>query len=505
MHVAMTSRTHERRRSPARSRVTRAQPARIGGRHAVAARDSRPPGMASVSLFAIVCVLVMAAVVATPAAAAIRVNPEGVNVNAQGATSVFVTFGGLDGYTPAEAEWCGALVSLPDGTARCDPATIYGLLPARYDRSRIGATNAMTDIMSIPPSVARRAYQAAAAGRSAEFFYVRRFVKAGAPDQFVHVTCRLTGGGARVPLSLVDVRLAFATDTPVLFVRTGDVAPPVTASIEYTGTGPLRGRWEVVLPGQNPPTPDDLLTEATLPLDLRGTQHRYAEIERFDVFLAPTGRYTLAGPDPARLPTGVSGQYLLLLRIEASDDKEADSDLSAIGAGNGIVHAGAVAGFPMPTLRYIVGDTAVMVPSVTDAPLTSTRTLTPSAATASVSPGHEHPNDPGLSPPDGAALRTDPPIDLRWPRIAAAAYYRVELTAGSSSSSGDIIHRAVLPADAISYRLPPFVLEKAAGRDVIWRVIVVDAEGHEREPWNARRLAPAAGAATTTSPPPHDP
>jgi hypothetical protein len=406
------------------------------------------------------------AITSSPAAGAIRVNPEGVNVNAQGATSVFLTFGGLDGYVPAEALWCGDLLPLSDGTVRCDPSTIYGMLPARYDRSRL-ATNALTDIMSIPPSVARRAYTAAAAGRSAEFFYVRRFTKPGAADQYVRVTCRLTAGGARAPLSLTDVRLAFATDTPVLSITAGDPVPPVTATIVYTGTGPLRGRWEVVLPGQQPPTTDDLLTEASLPADLRGTQHRYAEIDRFDVFLAPTGRYALAGPDPARLPTGVSGQYLLLLRIEASDDKEADSDLSAAGAGTGIVHAGAVAGFAMPTLRYIVAAAAT---DVVPAPA-------------------------GLSPEDGARLRPDQPMDLRWPSTPGAAYYRVELTV-----NGDALHRAFVPAGTTVYRLPPFVFEKSAGRELNWRVIVVDTESRERQVWAARRLTTADAAAA-----PHQP
>ena len=45
--------------------------------------------------------------------------------------------------------------------------------------------------------MARKAYQAAAAGEDSEFFYVRRFESAaGAPDQFVAVTMRLTGNGA---------------------------------------------------------------------------------------------------------------------------------------------------------------------------------------------------------------------------------------------------------------------------------------------------------------------
>ena len=168
----------------------------------------------------------------------------------------------------------------------------------------------------------------------------------------MRVTCRLTAGGAGVPLSLVDVRLAFEVETPILSVRPGETLPRLSAAITYTGTGRLKGRWEVVLPGQDMPQPEDLLTEATLPVEQRGTQRRYTELERFNVFLPPVGRATLPGPEPARLPTGVDGQYFVLLRVEASDDKFGDSVLSNVGAGPGVAHSGAVAGFPMPMLRY---------------------------------------------------------------------------------------------------------------------------------------------------------
>jgi hypothetical protein len=295
---------------------------------------------------------------------------------------------------------------------------------------------------------------------------VRRFTKVGAPDQYVRVTCRLTAGGARVPLSLTDVRLAFATGTPVLTIKAGEPVPSVSATITYTGTGPLRGRWEIVLPGQELPTQTDLLTEATLPVDQRGSQHRYAEIDRFDVFLAPTGRYVLAGPNPARLPTGVSGQYRLLLRIEVSDDKDADSDLAAVGAGPGVVHAGAVAGFAMPTLRYVVSqDDRVGTDDVAE------------------------PAEGVLAPVDGARLRPDQAMDLRWPPTPLAAYYRVELTI-----NGDAIHRAFVPAGVTTYRLPPFVFEKSAGREVIWRVVAVDVDSRARQIWGMRRLTTAADA-----------
>ncbi|HEY0873523.1 MAG TPA: hypothetical protein VGD94_08630, partial [Vicinamibacterales bacterium] len=302
--------------------------------------------------------LLAALVLIVPRAAAaqgIRVDPTGVNVNTQGATTVFLTFGGLNGRQPAEALWCGELIpAAPDIGFKCNPATIFGSLPLRFDRS-VRDGRRFTDIMSIPPSVSRRAYQAAEAGAASAFFYVRRFVSpGGGPDEYVAVTCRLAGGGARVPLALLDVRLGFAADEPVLFLPAGESPPPVSAQITYTGTGRLRGRWEVVLPGEELPTPQDLLPEASLPPDQRGLQRRYTPLDRFNVFLPPVGRMTLPGPDVARLPTSVDGTYFLLLRVEATDDKEADSNLANAGAGQGIVHSGAVAGFPLPMLRYVV-------------------------------------------------------------------------------------------------------------------------------------------------------
>src|SRR5262245_65176057 len=129
--------------------------------------------------------------------------------------------------------------------------------------------------MSIPPSVARRAYQAAQAGSVSSFFYVRHFINlgggpdqgAGGPDEYVPVTCRLSGGGARTPFALTDVKVSFdteAAENAIVFVAPGRKPPAIRARITYNGTGRLRGRWEVVLPGEQPPEDFDLLTEAAL-------------------------------------------------------------------------------------------------------------------------------------------------------------------------------------------------------------------------------------------------
>ncbi len=168
------------------------------------------------------------ALVAGEADAQIRVHPVGVNVSSQGATTVFLTFGGLRNQVPVEAFWCGDLVSAaPDIGTRCNPATIFGSLPLRFDQSQPSGIAGFTDIMSIPSSVARRAYQAARSGQMSSFYYVRRFASTvGGRDEFVAVTCRMAGGGARTPLSLLDVQLSFASGAPIEYVSSGGLLPP---------------------------------------------------------------------------------------------------------------------------------------------------------------------------------------------------------------------------------------------------------------------------------------
>ena len=95
----------------------------------------------------------------------ITVSPSETTVYSQGATSVLLTFGNLGSRRPVESTWCGAIVSAaPDLGLKCDPVTIFGRLPVRYNQSTLSGTNAYTDIMSVTPSVSRRAYLEAARG-----------------------------------------------------------------------------------------------------------------------------------------------------------------------------------------------------------------------------------------------------------------------------------------------------------------------------------------------------
>jgi hypothetical protein len=75
------------------------------------------------------------------------------------------------------------------------------------------------------------------------------------------------------PISLTDVQLGFGSqggasatgsDPLVLFVEPAGKMPSIRAEIKYTGAGRLKGRWEVVRPGDPLPEPRDLLSEASL-------------------------------------------------------------------------------------------------------------------------------------------------------------------------------------------------------------------------------------------------
>ncbi len=394
-------------------------------------------------------------------------HPTGVNVNATNATSVFLTFGNLNGKIPVEASWCGELESAaPSIGERCVASTLFGRLPVRYDRSRPSGVggNGLTDVMTIPVAVARRAYQSAARGEDSRFYYVRRFVDPrGGPDEFVVVTCRLTDGGARTPFALSEVRLAFATGDPQLATPLAEELPSLSAEIHYNGTGRLRGRWELVRPGEELPGADDLLTEATLPIEQRRAQRRFTELQRFDVFLPPGGPYTLEGPPPERLPADAPGLYLVLLRIEATDDKEGDSNLGSAGTGTGVVTAGGVAGFPIPPLRYVVGEVETVGTSSDAFAL--------------------------LAPVDGASI-AGRLTSFRWRAHPGSAYTRIEIAGpGDSTLVEAILHRTT---DA--YVTPTLLLTRAAATR--WRAVALSANGRalQSTPWRSLQSPTSTGA-----------
>jgi hypothetical protein len=203
----------------------------------------------------------LAALLGTPSVAINAVNPTGVVVRSNAPNTVFITFQGLEPNERAvEALWCGTVqpgigAGSVSSSDPCVPGTLFGRLPLNFDRARstqgVGQKN-FSDVMVIPASVVRRAVQEGIDGKNSDFFYVRHFTGGSTGDKWVVVTCRLGAGGARTPLSLIDVKVSFAgqTDPTQLFVlRSGERLPRFSADIQYNGAGQLKGRWELVRPG----------------------------------------------------------------------------------------------------------------------------------------------------------------------------------------------------------------------------------------------------------------
>jgi hypothetical protein len=367
----------------------------------------------------------------------VSVSPNNVTAYSQGATSVYLTFSNVVNLTPAESVWCGEIIpAAPDIGFRCNPATIFGTLPARYDQSRLN-NNRYTDIMSITPTVARRAYTDAVNGNNSQFFYVRRFISTiGGPDEFVPVAIRLSGNGAGVPFSLTAVKLQWQDGIKVVpFIKPDEELPKITAEIRYTGTGRLKGRWEIVKPGEALPEARDLLSEAALPPEERGTQKRYTLLSRFNVNLPPGGRYTLPGPENWRIDKTIEGMYLLLFRVEASD---------APNSASGTISTGAVAGFQMPVLRYYVGNSSnADVTQITNIAI-------------------------------GGDLEDEkPPIILTWKAVENTKLYRLEI----EDEEGKKVFSAVALPTSRTYQLPSFIQALTASKQLKWKILAIGEEG----------------------------
>ncbi len=413
-------------------------------------------------VFTIIATLVSLAFSIESSFALTGVNPTGVNVRSHGVTTVFLTFQGTAGQTSSEGFWCGE-ITVPANTVTntnpCVPGTLFGFLPKKLNLARNsgtrGASN-LTDIMTIPSSVSRRAYQDAKAGKKSSFFYVRKFSGVGG-DQYVAVTCRMAGGGARVPLALTNVDLVFRDeegDKPVTLIVQNTLSPSVGATISYNGSGRLKGRWEVVEPGDEEPTANDLLTEASLPIEQRGLQRRYRLLERFNVFLPPTGRAFIPGPKVTKIPTRVKGPYKLLFRVEATYDKEGNSNTTT-----GVTQSGGVAGFTMPVLRYYVAADA----DVRDA-------LANSKGRGRVAL---------LSPLNNVVLRKGQPVRFSWKPTANTKLYFLEI-----KSNNKPVLSAILKDNKTHYIAPPW-LTKESGESIRWRVISKSGDGKvvASSPW----------------------
>jgi len=323
---------------------------------------------------------VLAILFASSSFAAMQRNPTGVNVSSASPTSLVIRFADSAGatFTTTQAFFCSEDPSNGAGVVNANASScagvggrVLGRLPLSLDRgSSSTATQTINDIMTIPISVVRRAVVEARQGQNSDFFYVRRFDPVGAANLgagagvpvLVVITCRLSGGTARTPLSITKVVL-FGVDRDedeptdkILKIRldaenfkTGRVY----ANINTTGMGSLSGWWEVRTPSDPKIRKIDRYTEASLTESERLQQQRFQRIKKFNLTVPLSGALKLTGPSYKDLPRSSPGRYEILLRIGSSTDREAMSSLQSAG-GTPNLFSGGVAGFPLPILEYWV-------------------------------------------------------------------------------------------------------------------------------------------------------
>jgi hypothetical protein len=350
------------------------------------------------------------------------------------------TFANAGAVSPRAGYLCTQLVAgaPPSGATSfppCAPGAQSGALPLESAGLQVqhgGGQARALETVSFPESVFRLAVAQARSSGGAPLYFIREF------DGPSYAVVQLVAVGASMadPLTLTDVRMGFETGgarRPTLSIAPGQALPPVTAEILYSGSGTLRGRWEVVEPGRPVPTPDDLVPEASVPFASRGLQRRYTLVERFEHVLGPGGRFELRGPDPARLPVRQPGAYFLLLRIEAVPARQP-------GLPAGAEHG--AAGFALPVLMYQVG-TGVDAASA----LADRRIRLLSVA--------------GGGAPALAWAAPDPQVRA----------YRVEL----ANAQGVIVGAKFLRGAQTSYRLGGMLARQVRDKAARWRVLAFDA------------------------------
>ena len=236
--------------------------------------------------------------------------------------------------TAVEALWCGELLSAtPAVGLHCDPATAVRPTSRRDTTFREQVADELHR-RHVDSRVGRAAaYQAAQRGATSTFFYVRRFDSTAAGPTNTSPSRADSPAAAREsPFSLTDVHLEFDGDdgcrssSPVSchrrFRRVSPTTAPDALSVDGRSFCPEKTRRRFRPAHRSIASPGRTWI-ATAIHAARAIQH----------FSAARRTRHASRADLHRLPTSVEGTYRVLLRIEATDDREGDSNLDDAGAG----------------------------------------------------------------------------------------------------------------------------------------------------------------------------
>ena len=364
--------------------------------------------------------------------------------------------------SPGEGVFCLDLIAvLPAGNTTtgnpCASSSQFARHPTiagSFQSTRIGTyIRSVRETIRVPSAVSRFVRES---GRN-RYYFARQF----SPNQYAVVAIELLGNVANQPLAITDMRMYFKQggEQPIVFLKRGDALPMIEAKLAFTGSGWLRGAWEVVQPGDIEPAESDLVTDASLPLSQRGLQRRYAVVGTFQHYQPAVGQITLTPPDLSRFPVRVDGAYRVVLRLFAD---------AAIGADNDSGFGSGAAGFALPTARYFVGSFA---------------SHGSTSALASIT----------LSQPSvNHKFAVNEAINFRWQATRDAAVYLLE----AADTTGQLMAAAQVPASAIDlnagYRAPqPWRTKASSGAGAVrWRVTAFSRDGEviARSEWRSVRF-----------------
>jgi hypothetical protein len=365
------------------------------------------------------------------------------SVSTSGLAVVSIRYAVLGTDTPLGGQFCTLLAARTDhGISRENPCVSGSVL------GQITTSNFMTtgttgrELLQIPPGITQLAHHRALSSGLSEWYFVRQFASGVYATQLL----RLSGQSANRVLTLTRAELAFREGRnaqAVAVVPVDGRVGPLSAVLDYQGSGLLRGRWEVVQPGDPEPTSMDLTPEAALNASQRLQQQRYTTVGRFEQMIGAGSRLTVMGPPANQLPTSTPGRYLILLRLEATPtNTRNDADAPGLDGG--------ASAFPMPVLTYYVQGA-----SSAQAPLPKAQQP---LATIELLP-MPRPTEPGL-------------LQLHWKPREQAALYRVEIT----DERGEQVFAARIKGDESNYQVPTRQLGATPGQ-MSWRVMALDAQG----------------------------
>ncbi len=391
-----------------------------------------------------------------PAGTIVQVSPTLADVSSSDASNVSIrySFTGVD--LPLAGQFCSSLVGAypPGGVVVGNPCAVpIGFVGSILNYSPLSLI--ASENLYVPQSVARLAYQTARRTGNSIFYFVRQF----SSGRSTVVQLRLSGNAANSPVSISQVRMIFKpANQPIAFIQRAQSIPDFEAHIRYNGAGLLRGRWELVQPGDPQPSNLDLSTEASLIPQDRALQQRFRLLQAFQLYLQPNGRVTIPGPDPKLLPSDIDGQYQILLRIEATD---ALQPLDPTGQ----TASGGSAPFVLPVLRYFVG-----VPGTQG--MSTVREVVPI----------------NLLAPAAFADTGKGSITFQWLPAGGVQFYRLEV-----EEVGNLVFAARVRAEGGApgiYEAPPMLRQQASGLLTRWRIMALDAQGRPvgQSEWRGLKL-----------------